>query len=197
MTWTPPARAVKFLVWTQPRVLAFSDADDTEGFAEGASYGGAAPAWTEVGGFDITNDTKIVPDTKGAPLAGFTAAADGVTVTWAALLTLTQGLLTEVVQIIAYGANGRATQVDLYSVPAPSSTDASVIAAQERRVLQNLLVARDRATGTAGVKVEGGEDGAEFIELHVLDRRIAECRARVTWFEEAARGNTLVRAEFW
>ena len=90
-------------------------------------------------------------------------------------------------------------QIDRFAVPAPNTTDASTIAAQERRLLQTLLHARERAAGTGGVrKHDQGEGiGDEYESLAVLDRRIAETRARVAWFEQATDGNTLPRAEYW
>ena len=74
-----------------------------------------------------------------------------------------------------------------------------MIAAQERRTLQSLLLARDRRAGAGGIiKIDHGEAGAEEYEsLAVLDRRIAEVRARIAWFEDAAEGNGLPRATYW
>ena len=120
-------------------------------------------------------------------------------VTWAALMALSQGLMTEIVQVISYDGDGKATTIDRYSVPAPSSTDANVIAAQERKVLQNLLVARETAASTGGRKKVGEETlgEVEYESLAVLDRRIAEVRARIVWFEQAAAGNVLPRQEYW
>ena len=156
------------------------------------------PSWSEAGGFDIATDAKITPD-GGTPLPGAEATATGVSVTWAALMALSQGLMTEVVQIISYGTDGKAMQIDRYSVPAPSSTDASVIAAQERKVLQNLLVARETAASTGGKKRIGDDTlgEIEYENIGVIDRRIAEIRARIAWFEAAANGNTLPRQEYW
>ena len=195
LSWSPPEGAVKFLVWTQPRVFTF---DDLGVGATESAYGGPAPAWTEAGGYDITADEKITPE-KGAPLPGAEATVAGVSVTWAALMTLSQGLMTEVLQIIAYDTTGKATQIDRYSVPAPSSTDASVIAAQERRVLQNLLAARETAAATGGRKRIGDDTlgEIEYENIGVIDRRIAEVRSRIAWFSQAAAGNTLPRQEFW
>ena len=195
LSWSPPEGAVKFLVWSQPRVITY---DDLGTVSTELAYGGAAPAWAEIGGFDITADAKITPD-GGAPLPGAEATATGVSVSWPALVTLSRGLMTEVVQIISYDSAGKAVQIDRYSVPAPSSTDASVICAQERKILQTLLVAREAAASTGGRRKIGDDTlGAiEYESLAVLDRRIAEVRARVAWFEEATRGNSLPRAEFW
>ena len=44
---------------------------------------------------------------------------------------------------------------------------------------------------------EGEGVGDEYESLAALDRRIAETRARVAWFEAAAEGNALPRAEHW
>ena len=90
LSWSPPAGAVKFLVWTQPRVQTYADMGVS---AIHTAYGGAAPGWTEAGGYDIAADAKIDPgaDNKGTPLDGAEATATGVTVTWAALVTLSQG----------------------------------------------------------------------------------------------------------
>ena len=195
LSWSPPVGAVKFLVWTQPRITSF---DDLGVGATEIAYGGPPPAWTEAGGYDITADEKITPE-KGTPLPGAEATVAGVTVTWPALMALSQGLMTEVLQIISYGTDGKATQIDRYSVPAPSSTDASVIASQERRILQTLLVAREAAAATGGRKRIGDDTlgEIEYENIGVIDRRIAEIRARIAWFEAAANGNTLPRQEYW
>ena len=118
---------------------------------------------------------------------------------WITLTDLADGLDTEVVQFIAYDGDGRAMQIDRFAVPAPNATDASTIAGQERRLLQTLLQARERAAGTGGVRKhdEGEGVGDEYESLAALDRRIAETRARVAWFEQAAEGNALPRAEYW
>ena len=195
LSWSPPEGAVKFLVWSQPRVVTY---DDLGTVSTELAFGGPAPGWAEAGGYDITADAKITPD-GGAPLPGAEATATGVSVTWAALMALSQGLMTEVVQIISYDSAGKATAIDRYSVPAPSSTDASVIAAQERRVLQNLLVARETAASTGGRKRIGDDTlgEIEYENIGVIDRRIAEVRSRIVWFEQAAQGNALPRQEFW
>ena len=96
--------------------------------------------------------------------------------------------------VVAY-AGGKAIQRTIFRIPAPSLIDPGVIAAQERRTLQSLLLARDQRAGAGGViKVF---EGGEFESLAVLDRRIAECRARIAWFEDAAEGDPLPRAEYW
>ena len=199
-TWTAPAAATKWLAWRRTELQPIHNATEPDG--GGSGYGGSPPTWAEIGGFDVAGGAVISAEAKDSGVTGFAgiASAAGVTIRWAALMELADGLDTEVVQIVAYDADGRAMQIDRYSVPAPSSTSASVIAAQERRLLQSLLLSRERAAATGGVRKIGGDEsgpGDEYESLAVLDRRVAEVRARIAWFEAAARGNTLPRAEFW
>ena len=49
---------------------------------------------------------------------------------------------------------------------------------------------RAKVTGTEG-------EGSELMDLAALDRRVAEVRARIVWFDTAAGGNSLPRAEHW
>ena len=194
LSWSPPAGADKFILWTMSRIHSH---DDSVGGSPEVAYGGAAPAWTEAGGYDIGAGDAIT-DKNTALGTGATVTATGAAVPWQTLVALAGGVQTEVVQVIAYDTTGKATQIDRYSVPAQSSTDAAVIAAQERRVLQSLLIARERAASTGGVKRRGGSaDEEEFENIAVIDRRVAELRARIVWFEQAAAGNTLPRQEFW
>ena len=118
---------------------------------------------------------------------------------WITLTDLAEGLDTEIVQFIAYDGDGRAMQIDRFAVPAPNATDVSTIAAQERRLVQTLLQARERAAGTGGVPRHDEGEGVrdEYESLAVLDRRIAETRARVAWLEAAANGNILPQIETW
>ena len=41
-----------------------------------------------------------------------------------------------------------------------------------------------------------GEGDGEMMDLAALDRRVAEVRARIVWYETAAGGNALRRAEY-
>ena len=158
-----------------------------------------AGAWKEIGGYDIAADEVIEFKDNVAENFESVATAAGATVPWAAMVGLGGGLDSEAIQFIAYDADGRALRIDRYSVPAPNATDASTIAAQERRLLQTLLHARERAAGQGGIRKIGAAEGTgdEFESLAVLDRRIGEVRARIAWFEQAAEGNTLPRAEYW
>ncbi len=194
IAYSPPTGATKWLAWRK------TDLQSTFGNADAgyAVYGGEPPTWTEIGGYDITGDEVIEFTNTG--VVGFKdiATATGAAVTWATLVGLAGGLDTDVIQFTAYDTDGRALRIDRYAVPPPSATDASTIAAQERRVLTTLLQARERAASRGDLKrIGGGEDGEEYESLAVLDRRIAECRARIAWFEDAAAGNPLPRVTYW
>ena len=78
------------------------------------------------------------------------ATATGFTVLWTTMMDLAGGLDNEVMQIVAYDEDGRATQIDRFVVPAPNTTDASTIAAQERRLLQTLYSMRGSARPAPG-----------------------------------------------
>ena len=193
-TWTAPAGAAKWLAWRKTALHSLMGDEPSPGYVQ---YGGAAPAWAEIGGYDIAAAEEIA--FEGYVGVDFEATAAGARVTWAVLVALGDGLDSEAIQFTAYDADGRAMRIDRYAVPAPNSTDADTIAAQERRLLQSLLLSRDRAAGAGGIRKLGATDGSgdEFESLAALDARIAACRARIAWFEQAAQGNTLPRAEYW
>ena len=110
------------------------------------------------------------------------------------------GFDPEIIQISAHDADMRLISLDVFALPAPTSTDPASIAAQERRVLQDLLKMRLGLAGMVGghVKVETPDGtSVERMPLAVIDKRIAEVRARVAWFEQAAEGNVLPRMEVW
>ena len=195
-TWTPPAGAVKWLAWRKTALQSVMGDEPSPGYSQ---YGGDAPAWKEIGGYDIAGDAVIEAKDSVASDFESIATAAGARVPWAALVGLGGGLDSEAIQFVAYGADGRAIRIDRYAVPAPNSTDAGTIAAQERRLLQTLLHSRERAAAQGGIRKIGAAEGTgdEFESLAALDRRIAEIRARVAWFEQAAQGNTLPRAEYW
>ena len=198
LTWTPPAGTAKYIGWLKSALMPYHSENEP---AIHTAFGGAPPAWIEIGGYDISGDAAIASPHPRAGKNNFddAASADGVTVEWSTLVALTDGVDSEVLQIISYDAYGRAIQLDMVSVPAPLATDASTIAAQERIVLQSLLLARAEAAGQGGAKkiVLGENDETEFENLAVLDRLIAEIRARISWFEQAAGGNVVPRQEHW
>ena len=168
--------------WLARRKAALHDVfGDTANLASPTIYGGEAPTGIEFGGYDIAADEVIEATDKANDGLESVATAAGATVPWITLTDLADGLDTEIVQFIAYDGDGRAMQIDRFAVPAPNATDASTIAAQERRLLQTLLLSRERAAGQGGVrKADHGEGiGEEFESLAVFDRRIAETRARI------------------
>ncbi|MCE2492747.1 MAG: hypothetical protein J4F40_09085 [Alphaproteobacteria bacterium] len=194
IAYSPPTGATKWLAWRKTDLQStFGDHD-----AGYAVYGGEPPTWTEIGGYDITGDEVI--EFTNTSVVGFKdiATATGAAVTWATLVGLAGGLDTDVIQFTAYDTDGRTLRIDRYAVPSPNATDAATVAAQERRLLTTLLHARERAASRGGLKrIGGGDEGEEYESLAVLDRRIAECRARIAWFEDAAAGNPLPRVTYW
>ena len=195
VTWAPPAGAASFIVWTKGPVYTFQD--DDVGHSDLRAYGGPAPAWVQLAGWDIAADAPIAID--GDRRTGIAPSAAGLIVEWGSLVALTDGHDAEPLQVVAYGADGLVITIDRYALPLPESTAAATIAAQERRLLQSLLNARERAAAAAGLQRVTGPDGEteEYIDIAALDRRVGEVRARIAWFEAAAAGNALPRAEFW
>ena len=194
LTWSPPAGAASFGVWL--KTSAYTHPEDDAGPATLRAYGGPAPTWVQAAGYDIANDVAL--DVDGLPI-GLVLTTAGLTVEWNNLVALTDGFDPEPIQVVAYDVDVRAISIDRFALPQPSSTAAAVIAAQERRLLQSLLNARERAAAGAGLQRVTGPDGEteEYFDLGVLDRRVADVRARIAWFESAAAGNALPRAEFW
>ena len=200
-TYEPPSEADKWMAARRSNLLAPSDYGSVN---PRNTYGGPPPAWDLFGGWDRTADAFIEQtgefNEHRARVVNFEGAASaaGFTVAWDALREFA-GSQTEALLVIAY-VSGKAIRRTVFRVDPPSSIDPTVIAAQERRVLQSLLRARDESAGQgARVKLDLGDDSGaeEFESLAVLDRRIAECRARIAWFEAAASGDNLPRAVYW
>ena len=200
--YSPPPGAER---WTAFRRTDIMGAMSETGFANsGITYGGEPPTWAVMGGWNILTDAFIpVPEFTGsiaAPSTGFehVASATGFAIDWNTLASATASGLREALMVVAY-VDGLATHKTMFRVPASSAIDPVVIAAQERRLLQSLLLTRDKRAGSGGIiKQDQGEAGGEeFESLAVLDRRIAECRARIAWFEDAAAGNPLPRVTYW
>ena len=194
--YSPPPGADR---WTAFRRTDIMPAMSGAGLANpNITYGGEPPTWAVMGGWDIAADQYILlPEFTGsiaAPATGFehVASAAGFAVDWNTLASATASGLREALMVIAY-QNGLATHKTIFRVPAASAIDPTVIAAQERRQLMSLLQVRDQRAGAGGIiKQDHGEaSGEEFESLAVLDRRIAEVRARIAWFEAAATGDDL------
>ena len=194
--YTPPPGADR---WTAFRRTDIMPAMSLSGLANpNITHGGEPPTWAVMGGWDIAADQYLpLPEFTGsiaAPATGFehVASAAGFAVDWNTLASATASGLREALMVVAY-QNGLATHKTIFRVPAASAIDPTVVAAQERRLLQSLLLTRDQRAGSGGIiKLDHGEGGGEeFESLAVLDRRIAEVRARIAWFEQAAEGNDL------
>ena len=180
LAWTPPAATGAFYVWSK-----IADAD-------------AAMRWRRLAGWDVANGAPIV--IADAPTGvGLQLTAPAVSLDWPALLALFDGFDNEILQITAHDGDGAMLSRDVYLLPPPTATNAATIAAQERRVLKSLIARREATYEVAGIMRVSSADGSglEREPIAVLDRRIAEVRARIAWFEAAAAGNALPRQEFW
>ena len=180
LAWTPPAGAAAFYVWAK------TPADDE------------AMRWRRIAGWDVTNNTvETLADAPATPTLALAGAE--VSLAWAELLGLFDGFDPEVIQITAHDGDGAMLARDVYLLPPPTATNAATIAAQERRVLKSLIARREATYEVAGIMRVSSADGSglEREPIAVLDRRIAEVRARIAWFEAAAAGNALPRQEFW
>ena len=180
LAWTPPAGAAAFYVWAK------TVADDE------------AMRWRRLAGWNVTNNTvEIIPDAPASPTLALAGAE--LALTWAALLDLFDGFDNEIVQVTAHDGDGAMLSRDVFLLPAPTATNAATVAAQERRVLAKLIKRREQTYEVAGIQRVSSADGSglEREPIAVLDRRIAEVRARIAWFEQAAAGNALPRQEFW
>ena len=179
LRWEPPAGTAEFFVWAKK------------------SADGAAMRWKRVAGWSLlTNGRIVVPEATGA----IQIPGARIEMTWSDLLLTFDGFDPETLQVTAHDADAKLLSVDIYSLPAPTSTNPSAIAAQERRVLKDLLEMRLGLAGMVGGHIKvSTPDGTEVerMPIAVIDRRIAEVRARIAWFEQAAQGNTLPRAEYW
>ena len=153
-----PAGAASHQGWKKTALQPF----DHLQYSDDAVYAGAVPAWTEIGGYDIAGDTVI----EGKDGFDVPAAAAGVTLQWDTPVRAARDFDTEFIQIVSYDGDGRAVQIDLYAIPAPLASEATATAAQERNNLQTLLVTRNRAAGTGGIKQrQRGEGRGEEFEF--------------------------------
>ena len=192
--YTPPADADRWAAALRTDIMAPMDYTANPGI----THGGPTPEWQIIGRFDIASDIYIPSPKSPATGPEVTASAARFTVPWESLREFAGSIQREALMVVAY-ADGKAIQRTIFRIPAPSSIDPGVIAAQKRLLLQSLLRTRDQRAGSGGViKLDHGEAGAEeFESLAVLDRRISECLARIAWFEQAAEGNDLPRLETW
>ena len=201
-SYTPPAEADRWSAFRRTDILSTMDMEHAANPL--ISHGGHTPQWVLIGGWDITADAFISPPSANDRLrgeaAGFEeiASAAGFTIKWDVIAAHSVDGLREMLMVVSY-SDGKAILKTFFRAPPSSAIDPAVISAQERRYLQSLLVARDKRAGAGGsIKIDLGEGaGEEYESLAVLDRRIAECRARIAWFEAAAEGNDLPRSTYW
>ena len=185
LSWAPPALAARFYLWGKTSLFRRTPLGD----------GGDAPGWRQVAGYDIDNGSRIA---IAGETTTFTVTAGGVVASWETVAAAFDSFDPEIAFITAADSQGRPISIDRYSVPNPESSAAATIAAQERAYLQALLTTRIALAGQ-GHSQESDPSGTAVtrVDVAVLDRRVAETRARIAWFEQAARGNTMPRAEMW
>ena len=87
------------------------------------------------------------------------------------------------------------------ALPVIDSGSPNIVVAQEREVLALLL---DTALGRGGNKRHVANAGRcrmvgseTYADVMVLDRRISEIRARIAWFQAAARGVAMPGNVLW
>ena len=180
LSWTPEANVSEFFVWSK---IGTED---------------AAMRWRRLAGWDLANGaTLVIPDAPAMP--SLLLAGPAVALMWSELLGLFDGYDNEIVQITSHDGDGAMLTRDVYLLPQPTATNAATIAGQERKVLKLLLAQREKSYAVAGhIRLQSADGSSlEREPLAVLDRRIAEIRARISWFEQAASGNSLPRTEFW
>ena len=178
--WTPPAGTAIFYAWRK------------------FTSDNAAMRWRRIAGWNIAGNGPVV--LRDAPDGGISLPNAEVSLDWESLVSLFDGFDAEVLQITTLDGEGRAFTRDAYSLPAPTATNASTIAAQERQVLKDLLEMRLGLAGMHGGHVQvTTPDGTsvERMPIAVIDRRITEVRARIKWFELAAEGNALPGLSLW
>ena len=141
-----------------------------------------------------------IPDAPSG--SGIQLSTGEVSLNWTDLLVMYDGFDNEIMQITTHADEAAMALLthDVFLLPAPTSTDASTVAAQERRVLKDLLEMRLGLAGMhAGHVRVSTPDGTqvERMPIAVIDRRITEVRARIKWFELAAEGNTMPGLNIW
>ena len=176
--WEPPAGTAEFYVWAK------------------RSADNAAMRWKRVAGWDVANGREIaVPEATG----NIVLTGPELVMDWAGALVAFDGFDTEILQVTAHDSDRRLLTRDIYSMPRPTSIDAGSIAAQERRFLKTLLDQRTQVAEVGGMAEIADPSGTsvKYADLAALDRRVAEVRARIAWFEAAAGGDVMPRQEHW
>ena len=200
--YSPPTGADRWSAFRRSAILSTLNDESTGNPL--ITHGGHPPQWAIIGGWNVTTDAFMPPpSTAGQPRADVTgfesvASAAGFAIEWDTLAAASATGLRETLMVVAFTA-GKAISRTIFRTPASSAIDPTVIAAQERMLLQSLLRTRDQRAGSGGIirHNHGEGSGEEFESLAVLDRRIAECRARIAWFEQAAEGSPLPRSTYW
>ena len=181
--WTPPPGTGAFFAWGK-----HAEAD-------------TAMRWRRLAGWDVAGNRAVsIPDAPSG--SGVQLSAAIVAMSWTDLLVLFDGFDNEIMQITTHADEAEMALVtrDVFMLPAPTSTNAATIAAQERKLLKQLLEMRSGLADLVGGHIKvSTPDGTEVerMPIAVLDRRIMEVRARIAWFEQAADGIATPGVAYW
>ena len=96
--------------------------------------------WRRIAGWDIAGHGPVV--LRDAPGGGIAIVTAEVSLDWADLLLLFDGFDDQISSDNHTRRRGPTLTRDVYSLPHPTATNASTIAAQERQVLKDLLEMR-------------------------------------------------------
>ena len=154
--------------------------------------------WISQGGYSLAGGVVIAAPVGVTVAVAPMFEAEGFTIDWPTLDLLAASGEREALQVISY-KTGRASRIDRYSVPVTDASSPNVIIAQEREVLALLIDQRLAASQTSGMSELTLPDGRseKYSDVMVLDRRISEIRARIAWFESAARGVAMPGQTLW
>ena len=193
------------MTFTSRRAIQYGEALDFDAPDDATSYllwARETPTpmarWISQGGYSITGDVVIAAPVGVTVSVAPMFEAEGFTIDWPTLDLLAQAGEREPLQVISY-KNGRASRIDRYALPVTDASSPNVVISQEREVLALLIDQRLAASQTSGMSELTLPDGRseKYADVMVLDRRISEIRARIAWFESAARGVSMPGATLW
>ena len=133
---------------------------------------------------------------------GISVTSSPLVVDWAGALMLFNGFDPEILQVTAHDTDMRVIAINRFSIPSPTSTNASSIAAQERRVLQDLLKMRLGLASMHGghikVKHPGRHRGRAHADKPSSTSAYPRSGRGLSWFEAGRRpANVMPGLETW
>ena len=196
LSWEPVGGADSFQAWAR-------------------DHAGPGSRWIAAGGYDIAVNAaieavKTIPD--------IVITAEGLSLPWATIdricaLNVSVDIAPDIpvdgerfttlparepLQVISY-CDGKAIRIDRFRFPVEAASPIETIIEQDRKYLHELLKMRVETVLTGGKRIISDGDGATetYASVETIDRRVAEVRARIAWFETAAAGDPMPRNEYW